>query len=171
MPILTALMIGSAIAQGIGSVVSGFGSNKAAAATAREGRRLYRDRIAMGEEEVNLYEMDLSRLLGSQRTILAAGQGLDTEQGSAKQLRDQTVKFGEEDVNTIRENAMREAFALRRGARNQAQALRYQAAGQFLQGAGTLLTAGVNGWDAYSRGRGMRRAVGNTISRDVATWS
>jgi hypothetical protein len=170
MAILESLLIGSAIVQGIGSVVSGIGSNRAAAAASREGRRLYRDRIAMGEEEVNLYEMDLSRLLGAQRTILAAGQGLDTEQGSAKQLRDQTVAFGEEDVGTIRENAMREALGLRRQARNQAQGYRAQAVGQFAQGAGTLLTAGANQWDIYSRRRGVRRAVGNTIGRDIAAW-
>jgi hypothetical protein len=151
-------------------LISGSGSIRAAAAASREGRRLYRDAIERGEEAVDLYEMDLSRLLGAQRTILAAGQGLDVNQGSAAQLREQTERFGEEDVDTIRENAMREALGLRRQARNQAQGLRAQAVGQFAGAAGTLLTAGANQWDIYSRRRGVRRAVGNTIGRDIAVW-
>jgi hypothetical protein len=150
MPLPVALTTAAAVLQIGGQVMSFLGGRSAAKRTEREGRRLAGEAIEMGEEDVRRYTLNLNQILGAQRTDIA-GQGIDTTQGTAALLRSETEAFGAEDVAQIRENAMREAYALRRGMTNQANAIRSQANASGLNAAGLTLNAGANAWDWYSR--------------------
>lgn len=156
----TALQIG-------GTVLSFLGGQRASSDTEREGIRLGNEAIERGEEDVRRYTLNLNQVLGAQRTDIAA-QGIDVNQGTAAMLRSETEAFGAEDVAQIRENAMRESYALRRGMTNQANAIRSQALGQGLQAARLTLNAGANAWDWYSRRRAGTAAVTNAIVSDPA---
>jgi len=155
------IIAGTALSAG-GQIASGIGARKYASAVEREGARLGRDAIARGEADVDRYSIDLAGLLGAQRTSIAA-QGIDVNQGTAAAIRSETEAFGAEDIQTIRENALREAFGLKRNAKNQAQSLRWQAAGQFGGAFGTALSGGANAWSVYERGRGAK--VGSDIGK------
>lgn len=161
----TALQIG-------GQVLSFFGGRRAARDTEREGRRLAGEALERGEEDVRRYTLNLNQILGAQRTSIAS-QGIDTTQGTAALLRAETEAFGAEDIAQIRENAMREAYALRRGLSNQANAIRSNAIGAGLSAMGLTLNAGANAWDSFSRRRNQMRAMNNninTIASDRAWW-
>lgn len=91
------------------------------------------------------------RLEGAQRAGAAAG-GINTDSGSAEQVRESTAELGELDALTIRYNAAREAWGhdvqaadfVNRGAyamtaaRNQASALDAQSWMTLLTGAGQI---------------------------------
>lgn len=151
------IAVGTALSAG-GQIASGIGARKYATAVEKEGARLGRDAIARGEQDVGRYAIDLAGLLGAQRTSVAA-QGIDTNQGTAAALRAETQAFGAEDIQTIRENALREAYGLRRSAKNQAQSLRWQSVGQFGSAFGTLLSGGADAWGVYQRGKGAALAA------------
>ena len=152
MPLPVALTVAGTALQIGGTIMSFLGGRRAANATQREGVRLGNEAIERGEEDVRRYTLNLNQVLGAQRTDIAA-QGIDVNQGTAAMLRSETEAFGAEDVAQIRENAMREAYALRRGMTNQANNIRAQALGQGLQAASLTLNAGANAWDWY-RSRG-----------------
>jgi hypothetical protein len=153
-----ALTVGSTILSAGSQIASGIGGRRAARAFEKEGERLAEDAILRGEQDVRSYGFDLSRLLGSQRTAGAA-QGIDTTQGSLAQITAQTEAFGAEDIAMIRENAMREAYGLRQGARNQAQNLRANANTAFAGAFGTVLNAGANSWARYNQSGGGKMKV------------
>lgn len=115
------------------------------------------DALARGREAESRLGSDVKRLGGSQRAALAA-QGIDIDSGSAADVQAETKALGAFDQLTIRNNARREAFghtvaatdarlrakAARKGAANQASALRTASYG-------TLLTTGASVADTYSR--------------------
>ena len=165
MGLVTALVATSAALSIGSSVAGGIGASRAAAAAKREGKAMANDALDRGEQDAKRYGMQLADLLGRQRAV-GASSGVDTTQGSAAQLAKQTAAFGAEDIRTIRENALREAYALRRGANNQAAALRANAAQQFAGGFSTALSFGANAWQSYNAnlpGR-ARTAAGVTRS-------
>lgn len=162
----TTLLAASAVLSIGGQVASGIGARRAAADTAAEGARLGADAVARGEQDVRRYTMDLGRLLGRQRAV-AGATGLDVNQGSAAALRTQTEAFGQEDIRTIRENALREAYSLRRSGQNQAAALRSQATAQFAGAFGTALSFGARGWEVYQQGQRTRLAANTAIASDA----
>ena len=154
----TTLLLGSAVLSGAGKIVGARATAKAGRDNQRYANKVADDVIARGEEDVTRYGMDLSRVLGAQRTIIGAGQGLDVNQGSAAQLRDQTEKFGEMDKATIRLNAAREAWGIRTQAKINRREANAQALGGYLDGAGTLLGGAVNAWSRYKATRGPKLA-------------
>ena len=162
MGLVSGLIIASTALSAGGQIASGIGARKYASAVEREGARLGRDAVARGEKDVERYAIDLAGLLGAQRTSVAA-QGIDVNQGTAAAIRSETEAFGAEDIQTIRENALREAYGLRHGAKVQAQSLRWQAAGQFGSAFGTLLSGGADAWGVYQRGKGAKVAFGSTL--------
>jgi hypothetical protein len=162
MPLPLALTTAATILQIGGKAFSFFSGMSAANKTEREGRRLAGEAIERGEEDVRRYTLNLNQILGAQRADIGA-QGIDTTQGTAAMLRAETEAFGAEDIAQIRENAMRESYALRRGLSNQASAIRGQAIGEGLGAASLILDAGANAWDSYSRRRAQTRAVTNNI--------
>lgn len=158
----------AAILSVISNVASFFGARKQASATEREGRRLAKDAIERGEFDYARYAEQAAGFLGTQRTNSAA-QMVDVMQGTAATIRSQTEQTVKDDLAMIRENATREAFALRRGAKNQANQLRAQSYGALGSAFGTLGAFGASAMDVYQRGRNAR--IGKTIGRDVAAWS
>ncbi|HUT76764.1 MAG TPA: hypothetical protein VM285_03705 [Polyangia bacterium] len=148
---------GISIAQGI---AQGIGAHRAAAAARREGRRLSRDAIARGEEEVRRYGFDLGQLIGRQRTAIGAGQGIDLTQGTAATLQQQAKDFGLEDVETIRLNAAREARGYRSAARQQSNQLKTQAVFSFLN-------AGVDAWSVYQQGQRLGTTAATAKAKGV----
>lgn len=94
-------------------------------------------------------------MIGKQRAN-TAGAGLLVDSGTPGDLTDQTAMFGEEDAQTIRINAMNEAYGYRTGASNsraQAKALEsqadmYSSAGT-MNAAGTLLTGAASVGDKF----------------------
>lgn len=157
-------LIASAVLSAGSSVAGGVAQRRAARGAEREGRRLAEDALARGEEGVARYRDDLSQLLGAQ-TVGAAAQGIDPNQGSAAQIREQTEAIGEEDIATIRLNAMREARGIRSQAGAQAQQLRAASIGSFGQAGSTLLTTGVDAWSSWNRGRVTQSAFNRTANR------
>lgn len=146
-----------------GSVTSFLGQRRAASAASREGALMAEDALARGEFAAEQYGLDLARLLGTQRTQLA-GQGVDLNQGTALALREQTEAIGAEDIATIRENARREAYALRRGYANQAAQLRAQSWGSLAGGVQSLGRLAASAWDVYQRGQANASVAGKTAT-------
>lgn len=149
--------------------LSFFGARRQAAALRREGALMAEDAIARGNFAAEQYRRDLSGLLGRQRTSFAA-QGLDVSFGTPAAIAEQTETIGQRDIQTIRENAMREAMALRRGFRNQAAALNAQSWGAAGSAFASLASLGANAWDAYTRNRTGRMKV-NTLAAKVPTMT
>lgn len=152
------LAIASAASSIYGSISGANAARRQANASVEEGDRLAEDAIRRGEETARRYQIDLGQLLGTQRARLAASS-VDVDQGSARQLRDQTNRIGEEELSLIKENVRREAFGLRRAGRNQALGLRAQASGQYGQAFASVLNFGANAWEMYQGSRTTMRAL------------
>lgn len=104
----------------------------------------------IGEKEANQVRNKARQVQGAQRASMAA-QGLDVSSGSAFDLQDETARFGEEDMLTVKNNAYRQAW----GYRVEADQMRAQA--QFnkkmakYNSISTLLTGGMQA-AAYGMG-------------------
>lgn len=163
-----------AAAAAITSIASGisgfFGANRAAAAARREGVAMSRDAIARGEFDAIGYARNLAQLLGRQRVAIAA-QGVDVSSGTAAALRTQTERFGAEDMKMIRENAMREAYALKRGRFNQAAQLRQQGMNSLAGAFQTTLSMGARAWEVYNQGAGARATATTAATSRAVTAS
>jgi hypothetical protein len=152
----TSLIIGSTVLQAGAKVAGASATRRAAAENRRFAEAAADDAIARGEEQAERYGMDLSRLLGRQRAVIAGAQGLDPNQGTAGQLRQQTEAFGEQDMATIRLNAAREAWGIRTQASINQRAANAQATAMTIGAAGTLLGGATDAWQEYSTRRGPR---------------
>ena len=97
-----------------------------------------------GEQDAAAVQRKAASLKSSQR-VGAAAHGLDVGYGTAGDLQDQTDFFAQEDVNTVRNNAAKDAW----GLRSQGQDFRTKASaaehngqmavmGTFLGGAGQV---------------------------------
>jgi len=120
------------------------------------------NRIGAVQEEN--HRAKVRQMVGTQRATLAAN-GVDITSGTAAELMDQTVAFGETDAQTIRYNAAREAWGFGVNADN----YRTQSAvtkakthnevtGTYISTAGSLLTQGYGGYTsgAFSGGGGFQ---------------
>ncbi len=70
-----------------------------------------------GEQEAMAVQRKAAALKSSQR-VGAAAHGLDLGYGTPGDLQDQTDFFAQEDVNTVRNNAARDAWGLRTQGQN-----------------------------------------------------
>ena len=68
-----------------------------------------KDALLRGDQERQTYQLQVKKLLGSQRARLAA-QGLDLGSGSALDVLQDTARAGAYDAMTIKNNAFREAM-------------------------------------------------------------
>ena len=75
------------------------------------------DAIVRGDREASRSRLKTRQLKGSQRAALAAN-GVDLGEGSALNILADTDYFGELDAGTIKDNAAREAWAIRNQATN-----------------------------------------------------
>ena len=71
--------------------------------------RMSEEAINMGDQQARDYSKRIKKFRGSQRAVLAS-QGIDVDLGSAADLQQEAVDTGIEDVQTIRNNAWRQAF-------------------------------------------------------------
>ena len=149
MGFLTAALVTASVAS---SVAQGIGARKAANAATAEGARLAADARARGEEDVTRYRRDLDQIVSQQRVISAAS-GVDINSGTAGAVQKDTRAIGELDIQTIRENARREAYGLRANSEVNAKSMRAGANAAFASAGMTLLTAGVDAWSKYSAGK------------------
>jgi hypothetical protein len=95
-----------------------------------------------GEEDAMAIQRRASQLSGTQRAVMA-GRGLDLETGTAADILDQTDFFAQQDVNTARYNAARDAWSYRARGQQGLYEGRAAARNASMQAAGTLLgTAG-----------------------------
>lgn len=86
------------------------------------------DAIARGGEAANLKAREAERLRGTQVARLASN-GLDISSGTPLAILEDTMFMGQQDANTIRNNAAREAWGFEvQGAQNSASSLMYSAA-------------------------------------------
>lgn len=98
----------------------------------------------MGEEAINLgnqqardYSKRIKKFRGTQRSVLAS-QGIEVDSGTAADLQQEAVDIGIEDVQTIRNNAWRQAFGYRQ------QSVEAQFNADFARLEGQIAEAGLN---------------------------
>ena len=125
----------------LSSMEQGKNARATAEYNARMGEIKAQDVINQAAIEQEKQRQKINSLRGSQRAS-AGASGVDVDSGSFGDIGEQTVVLGEEDVQTIRNNAARAAW----GYRAQSQLDIYQ--GRAIQGtsrlnaAGTLLSGG-----------------------------
>jgi len=100
------------------------------------------DAVRRGEKGAQDRLREAKRLVGRQRAILAAS-GVDPNVGSAVDVVSDTAARGAEDAQTIRLNAMREAFGFEVEASDRRAAGRATRAGMRQEGRATAATAGL----------------------------
>lgn len=143
---------------------SGIAGSRAAARQRRFDRARAADAIERGEEEVEMYANRLAQLKGQQR-VGAAAQGLDTNFGSVKAIREQTERIGAEDMERIRTNARREAWGIRTQANINYRIGMNRAVGDFASAAGELISE-----EGREYGTKLREYGGTLLSRVGDAW-
>lgn len=117
-----------------------------------------RDAIERGKIEDQRYQRQLSQQQGAQRAALAAN-GVDVNFGNAAAVREDLARAGQEDSQTIRENAMREARGFELSAANyraSAAGARQARTGQAISGAfdfGSTVLGGAMQYKKIKAGR------------------
>lgn len=96
------------------------------------------DAIQRGQQEVHALRRRTRGLVGNQR-VQAALQGIDVNSGVAMDLQDDSFAQGAIDEAQIRENALDEAWGIRRQASNQRLSGNYARRAGRNQAAGTVL--------------------------------
>lgn len=144
----TALTIASVASKAYGAY-SGY---RAGQQNRRAANRMADDVLAQGEFDADRAGRELSQILGSQRAIIGASM-VDTNQGTAKLIREETTEIGEADIAQIKLNAAREAWGIRAQGSINARAATNQAIAGGIEAGTTLLTAGVDQWSRYGRVR------------------
>ncbi len=105
------------------------------------------DAVRRGDKEAEAHKRRVKQLVGAQRAALAA-QGIEIDADSALDVQEDTKLQGELDVQTIKNNAWREAWGYKVQANN------YTSQGKFAQLAGkaeatsSILTGGAKALQA-----------------------
>lgn len=167
-PVAVGIMAGAAL---VGGVMNGMAAKDAAEANADAARRNAElaqkaadAALQDGEQDAAKVVMQGEALEGAQRTGYAAG-GVVVDQGSAAQMVESTEALTAIDVETIRNNAQREAWGLRTGAANMLEdASAMEDAGQLAlwsgiiggvgSGASTLIAGGIGKGAPKAPGKG-----------------
>lgn len=150
---VTATIVVMSVAAGVGSY-NAYQEQKAANAAAQYNADVYErnaqiadmqaaEATAQGELEEKQYRLKLSQTQGQQRSALAAG-GVVVDEGSAYDVLEDTVAYGELDALTIRRNAAVEAWGYKNEAidyRAQASLLRSTKRSPWAAAGSSLLTS------------------------------
>jgi hypothetical protein len=108
------------------------------------------DAVRRGEEEAMKVRRQAMGLKSAQRASLA-GRGLDVSYGTAFDLQEQTDFFGDLDAETVRLNAAKDAWTLRRQRDN--YLMQRDAIHPLMAASGSLLSSiGGAGMSAYGAG-------------------
>ena len=105
----------SAFVQSDAQKAQGEFANKMADINARRSELAANDAIRRGENEAAKYGQQVRQVIGSQKTNLAA-QGIVVSSGDAQTLQTQAKETGALNVESIRNNAYREAMGFRQAA-------------------------------------------------------
>lgn len=116
------------------------------------------DAIARGQTTEDTVRLKTAQLKGKQRASLAA-RGIALDEGSPLNILNDTDYMGEHDALVVRDNAAKEAWALRQSANNdmsQSALMQSRADAEqpWLNAAGTALTRGgqvADSWYKYSK--------------------
>ena len=73
------------------------------------------DALKRGDKDAVNFMKSIRKFEGSQTAALAA-QNIDISRGTAKDIREETINLGLEDMSTIRTNALRESLGLKEQA-------------------------------------------------------
>jgi cytochrome c biogenesis protein ResB len=145
---MTALMIGSTAAATVGTLYQADVAKNQARYQAQvaDQNRVLADKAAddaleRGKEEEARHYLRLRQMLGEQKAGFAAS-GVDTGFGSAADIQAETLALGEDDAQTIRENATREAQGYRISAANYGSEAAAQRAQASAAGTAGLFNAG-----------------------------
>jgi len=117
------------------------------------------------DEDAAKYKRKVQGLLGSQRAALAA-QGVDVSAmgTSSAQIQEETLQFGYEDAQTIKNNAFREAMGLETESKQMKIQGRFAAAQGRFSSRMSLIGAGLQGfgygYSAYKDFRADNKKVG-----------
>jgi hypothetical protein len=113
---MAAAQVGSSVAQADAERRQGKFQQAMARINERRTTLEAEDAMVRGEKEAGRYQKQVNQVIGQQRSGYAA-QGVVVSSGTAASIQEETAKIGAEDVQTIRNNAFREAM----GFKNQAQ--------------------------------------------------
>lgn len=123
------------------------------------------DATDRGESNASDQLKKTKQLISSQRAALAA-QGLDINQGSAKDVQDESAMLGAQDALTIRNNAAMEAW----GFRSQADNFKFEGQAGVLaaenSARNSLISGGLN---AYSAMGGFSSTPKPTVTSSYAS--
>lgn len=111
-----AIMLGATVGAGVMSAGAMYQQGQVAKQVARNNATMAeyaaQDAQRRGEEEAQAVQRKASQLSGTQRALMAS-RGLDLGVGTPAEILDQTNFFAEQDRNTVRSNAARDAWAYR----------------------------------------------------------
>jgi hypothetical protein len=112
---MTLLGIGSYVAGQVGEGVAGIENAKTLRGNAEIAEKGAADALARGGEEAGRLRSAATQLIGRQRTAFGAS-GVDVASDAVQALTESTRSVSEQDVETIRLNAAREAWGLSKQA-------------------------------------------------------
>lgn len=129
-----------------------------AANNAKFARMRADDAIARGQTAEDTQRLKTAQLKGKQRALLAA-HGVALDEGSPLNILNDTDYMGEHDALVIRDNAAREAWALKQQASNDIDQSKLMTAraddeSPWMNAAGTLLSKGgqvADSWYKYNK--------------------
>lgn len=150
-----ASMVAGTVVSAVGQIQAGNYANAIARQNARNLTSAARDAVDRGEVASGRQGQETRRLMGAQRAAGAAS-GIDLSSGSALDILVATAGIGEQDAQTIRNNAAREAWGYRTQAAEQV-AQGKLAKRQGLFGAGSTLLTGLSSAGMQARSAGMLR--------------
>jgi hypothetical protein len=119
-----------------------------------------RDAIDRGKVEAQNYQRQAAQVQGAQRAAMAAN-GIDVDYGTAGLVRGDTARFQAEDVQNLRENAIREARGYEINAanyRSNATASRQAASSAITQGVFGVASTLLGGAQQYQKIKFARRS-------------
>jgi hypothetical protein len=96
----------------------------------------------IGEKEAAQVKRKARQVQGAQRAAMAA-QGLDVASGSALELQEETARYGDEDMMTVKNNAYRQAWGYRVEAEQMRAQARFNRKMAKYNSISTLLTGGM----------------------------
>lgn len=146
---VTAMVVGGGL-QAYGQVQAGQDEARIEAQNARNADQAAIDAERRGDIEEQAHRDKVRAMLGTQRATFAANN-VDSNTGSALGVLTDTVRFGELDALTIRNNAAREAWGYRTEAASaRARGHAAKRAGN-LGGFGTALTSGAQAYGMWKK--------------------
>jgi hypothetical protein len=154
MAMATSLLAASSASQGVASFGNAYVQSKALQAQAEFERQeaemnarvadlQAEDATRRGAAEANRARKEGRQVISAQRAASAA-QGIDINTGSAGDIQEETLALSEQDVETIKSNAWREAWGFKAQALDLRSGARLQYHAKQSAARNTLLTGGIN---------------------------